>query len=74
MYFNDVFNDFIKDEIIFRGLSSSTLEGYKYFRRLFNRYVGNVGVLLGHTSLDTTRVYIHYTNPQLRAVYDSASV
>lgn len=72
MYFNDVFNDFIKDEIIFRGLSSSTLEGYKYFKRLFNRYVGNIkleqitmqtvrdfrGELMSYQKQDTTRNYV----------------
>lgn len=27
--------------------------------------------LLGHQSLDTTRIYIHYTNTKLKHIYDS---
>jgi len=31
-----------------------------------------IGQLLGHESLDTTRMYTHYSNPKLRNIYDSA--
>jgi len=31
------------------------------------RYIAD---LMGHESLDTTRIYTHYTNPQLRSIYD----
>lgn len=31
------------------------------------RYIGD---FMGHQSLDTTKIYTHYTNPQLRAIYD----
>ena len=27
--------------------------------------------LLGHQSLDTTRIYTHYTNTKLQHIYDS---
>lgn len=33
------------------------------------RYIAD---LLGHESLDTTKVYTHITNPKLRAIYDEA--
>lgn len=33
------------------------------------RYVGE---LLGHESLDTTKMYTHITNPKLKAIYDEA--
>lgn len=31
------------------------------------RYIAD---LMGHESLDTTRIYTHYTNPKLRSIYD----
>lgn len=31
-----------------------------------------IGDLMGHQSLDTTRIYTHYENPQLKAIYDNA--
>lgn len=31
------------------------------------RYIAD---LMGHESLDTTRIYTHYTNPKLKAIYD----
>lgn len=31
-----------------------------------------VGDLMGHVSLDTTKMYTHYENPQLRAAYEKA--
>lgn len=31
-----------------------------------------VGDLLGHQSLDTTKIYTHYTNPKLRRIYEKA--
>lgn len=33
------------------------------------RYISD---FMGHQSLDTTKIYTHYTNPKLRAVYESA--
>lgn len=33
------------------------------------RYIGD---LMGHVSLDTTKVYTHYSNPRLKEVYDNA--
>lgn len=33
------------------------------------RYIGD---FMGHQSLDTTKIYTHYTNPKLRAIYDVA--
>lgn len=33
------------------------------------RYIAD---LLGHESLDTTRIYTHYVNPRLRIIYESA--
>lgn len=33
------------------------------------RYISD---FMGHQSLDTTKVYTHYTNPKLRAIYDVA--
>lgn len=33
------------------------------------RYIGD---MMGHESLDTTKIYTHYANPQLKRVYDSA--
>ena len=38
-------------------------------RRVDLRYIGD---LMGHADLNTTKVYTHYTNPQLRAIYDRA--
>lgn len=35
------------------------------------RYIAD---LLGHESLDTTRIYTHYANPQLKMVYERAMV
>lgn len=32
-------------------------------------YIGNI---LGHESLDTTKIYTHFTNPKLRKIYDQA--
>ena len=32
------------------------------------RYIAD---LMGHESLDTTRIYTHYSNPKLKAIYDS---
>lgn len=31
-----------------------------------------IAALLGHESLDTTKIYTHYSNPRLKAVYDMA--
>jgi integrase/recombinase XerD len=33
------------------------------------RYIGD---LMGHVSLDTTKLYTHYSNPQLKRVYETA--
>lgn len=33
------------------------------------RYISD---FMGHQSLDTTKIYTHYTNPKLRAIYDVA--
>lgn len=33
------------------------------------RYIGD---LMGHQSLDTTRIYTHYENPELKDIYDNA--
>ena len=38
-------------------------------KRVDLRYIGD---LMGHADLNTTKVYTHYTNPQLRAIYDRA--
>lgn len=32
------------------------------------RYIGD---MMGHESLDTTKIYTHYTNPQLKRIYDT---
>ena len=32
------------------------------------RYIAD---LMGHESLDTTKIYTHYTNPQLRSIYEN---
>lgn len=31
-----------------------------------------IGEMMGHESLDTTKIYTHYTNPQLKRIYDRA--
>lgn len=31
-----------------------------------------IGEMMGHESLDTTKIYTHYTNPQLKQIYDQA--
>lgn len=31
-----------------------------------------IGAMMGHESLDTTKIYTHYTNPQLRKIYENA--
>jgi len=31
-----------------------------------------IGEMMGHESLDTTKIYTHYTNPQLKKIYDEA--
>lgn len=31
-----------------------------------------IGEMMGHESLDTTKIYTHYTNPQLKRIYDDA--
>lgn len=31
-----------------------------------------IGEIMGHESLDTTKIYTHYTNPQLKRIYDQA--
>lgn len=38
-------------------------------KRVDLRYIGD---FMGHADLNTTKVYTHYTNPQLRAIYDRA--
>lgn len=38
-------------------------------KRVDLRYIGE---LLGHESLDTTKVYTHFSNPQLREIYEKA--
>ncbi len=30
-----------------------------------------IGEMMGHESLDTTKIYTHYTNPQLKRIYDT---
>lgn len=85
MYFNGVFNNFIKDEIIYRGLSSNTLESYHYFGVLFNRYVGNVKLtditmpvvrnfresLMAYQKQDTTSNYVCNLRVFLRYCVDN---
>lgn len=49
---------------------------HSYATDLFDKEVDSIYVsdLLGHTSLDTTRMYIHYSNPKLKRIYDAAQI
>lgn len=57
----------------FEGVHPHTIRhsyGTKMLRRKVDlRYIGD---LLGHVSLDTTKMYTHYENPQLKEIYDLA--
>ena len=49
------FSKFINSEVICGGLSDKTKESYQRTR---------------DESLDTTKIYTHYTNPELRKIYE----
>lgn len=44
---------------------------YMLAQRVDLRFIGE---MMGHESLDTTKIYTHYTNPQLKEIYDKAMV
>lgn len=35
--------------------------------------IRHIGDLMGHQSLDTTKIYTHYENPELKDIYDNAN-
>ena len=47
---------------------------HSFATKMLNKHVDlrYIGDLMGHADLNTTKVYTHYTNPQLRAIYDRA--
>lgn len=64
---------FACDRSDFKGVHPHTLRHsfatYMLSRGVDLRYIS---AMMGHESLDTTKIYTHYTNPQLRRVYEMA--
>ena len=61
------------DRSNFEGVHPHTLR-HSFATALLDKEVDLVYIsqLLGHESLDTTKVYTHYSNPKLKHIYDSA--
>ncbi len=59
----------------FEGVHPHTLRHsfatYMLSRNVDIRFIGE---MMGHESLDTTKIYTHYTNPQLKNIYDKARI
>ena len=61
------------DRSDFSGVHPHTLR-HSFATKMLDRGVDlrYIADLMGHESLDTTRIYTHYTNPQLRKIYENA--
>lgn len=57
----------------FEGIHPHTIR-HSYATKLLEKRVDllYIGDLMGHASLDTTRMYAHYANPALREIYERA--
>lgn len=57
----------------FAGVTPHTLR-HSFATKLLDREVDlrYIGDLLGHQDLNTTKMYTHYSNPKLKAIYDNA--
>ena len=69
-----VFRRICKSSNKFKGVHPHTLR-HSFATRMLEhgmdlRYIA---ALMGHQSLDTTKIYTHYTNPKLKEVYDLAN-
>lgn len=69
----DMFQTICARSIQFKGIHPHTIRhsfGTKMLEKMVDlRYIGD---LMGHADLNTTRMYTHYTNPQLREIYNNA--
>lgn len=59
----------------FRKVHPHTIR-HSYATKLLNHKVDlrYIGALMGHQDLNTTKMYTHYANPQLKEIYDKAHV
>lgn len=59
------------DRSDFNGVHPHTLR-HSFATKMLDKEVDirYIADLMGHESLDTTRMYTHYTNPKLRSIYD----
>lgn len=64
---------FICNRSDFEGIHPHTIR-HSYATLLLDKRVDirYIGDLMGHADLNTTRIYTHYKNPQLKEIYDKA--
>lgn len=44
-------------------------EAFENYKEVDIRYIAE---LMGHESLDTTKMYTHFSNPKLKKIYENA--
>lgn len=68
-----IFQNICARSLEFKNVTPRTIR-HSYATKLLKKRVDlrYISDLMGHQSLDTTKVYTHYENPQLREVYDNA--
>lgn len=61
------------DKLYLKDVHPHTIR-HSYGTKMLHRGVDIrfIGDLMGHQSLETTKIYTHYENPQLKAIYDKA--
>lgn len=61
------------DKLYLKDVHPHTIR-HSYGTKMLHRGVDLrfIGDLMGHQSLETTKIYTHYENPQLKAIYDKA--
>lgn len=68
-----IFQNICDRSIEFKDVHPHTIR-HSYATKLLKKRVDlrYIGDLMGHQSLDTTKVYTHYENPELREIYNNA--